>query len=385
MDKKIFVTVLFLFLLHVNTVFSYQQDELSIHGFASTGYLKSNHNNYLVSSKEGSFEFNEFGINFSTSITDNIRTGMQLYSFDLGEIGNNQVKLDWAFLDCQWKETLGIRLGKIKGPIGFYNEVRDYDMLRTSVLMPQCIYNNSWRESLIGIQGASIYGKISLGKVGRLDYNVYGGTNTIESDGGLAKVMVQGEDESFSATMNYLSGGRIIWKTPVEDLSLAGTVLAFDLFFKHSVVLESLIPDGQINIYSMEYTIGNLTAAAEYYVMKLDRTTILASTGEKADASRTYPEGMYGQITYQFSDWIESGTYYSVYYADNHDRSGRSWGNDYEAWQKDWAINISFDILDNWIVKVEVHFMDGVALTYSPSQNDHQEWTLYTIKTTFNF
>ena len=62
-----------------------QLDDLEIHGFASTGYLKSTANNFLVLSEEGSFEFNEAGLNVSTSLTDDIRVGMQLFAKDLGD------------------------------------------------------------------------------------------------------------------------------------------------------------------------------------------------------------------------------------------------------------------------------------------------------------
>ncbi len=55
---------------------------VDIHGFVAQGYLKSDHNNFLADTEDGSFQFNEMGINFSTSMGENLRLGMQLFSRD---------------------------------------------------------------------------------------------------------------------------------------------------------------------------------------------------------------------------------------------------------------------------------------------------------------
>ncbi len=69
-----------LFLSGAGMVYAFDLEELEIHGFASTGYMQSDANNFLVSSEDGSFEFNEAGINIATSLTDDIRTGIQSIS-----------------------------------------------------------------------------------------------------------------------------------------------------------------------------------------------------------------------------------------------------------------------------------------------------------------
>ncbi|MGB5159306.1 hypothetical protein [Desulfobacterium sp. N47] len=70
---------------------------VSIHGFISQGFLTSGEYNYLAhNSKTGSFEYNEMGINFSKQVTDKLRIGAQIFSRDLGDVGNNKVTIDWA-------------------------------------------------------------------------------------------------------------------------------------------------------------------------------------------------------------------------------------------------------------------------------------------------
>ena len=90
---------------------------IDIHGYVSQGYLKSDKNNYLVNSKDGSFEFTELGINFSKEF-EKLRVGLQLLSRDMGEFGNNEIKLDWAMGDYHLRDYLGFRVGKVKIPLG---------------------------------------------------------------------------------------------------------------------------------------------------------------------------------------------------------------------------------------------------------------------------
>jgi len=76
-----------------------ERDRIDVHGFLSQGFLQSDRNNFYAKTKAGTFQFNEFGINFATELTDRLRTGLQLLSRDLGNIGNNKVDIDWAYAE----------------------------------------------------------------------------------------------------------------------------------------------------------------------------------------------------------------------------------------------------------------------------------------------
>ncbi len=75
-------------------------EAITIHGFISQGYIQTNRNNFLAGNTEdGSFEFSEFGINFATDLSDRLHIGLQLFGRDLGNVGNNDITLDWAYAD----------------------------------------------------------------------------------------------------------------------------------------------------------------------------------------------------------------------------------------------------------------------------------------------
>jgi hypothetical protein len=92
------------------------------------------------------------------------------------------VVIDWAFGDYRWKDQLGFRAGKVKLPYGLYNEGRDVDMLRTSIFLPQSIYNERMRDFILAYEGAGAYGSLASG-IGGFDYHVFGGTLNVPDAG----------------------------------------------------------------------------------------------------------------------------------------------------------------------------------------------------------
>jgi hypothetical protein len=95
---------------------------VEIHGFVGQGFIATTANNYLADSKRGSFEFSEVGINFSKQLTDRMRIGVQLFTHDLGPVGNYRTRFDWFYLDYRFWDWLGVRAGRTKLPFGLYNE-----------------------------------------------------------------------------------------------------------------------------------------------------------------------------------------------------------------------------------------------------------------------
>ncbi|RLC03008.1 MAG: hypothetical protein DRI57_29555, partial [Deltaproteobacteria bacterium] len=150
MKKTIFLTV-FISIMLIGNLRAFEIPKIDIHGFVSQGFLKTDQNNYLGDTEDGTFQFNEMGINFSTKLPKRLRIGLQFFSRDLGQEGNNDIVLDWAYADYRWKEWLGFRIGKIKVVYGLYNETRDMDMLRASVMLPQSVYTELWRDRLSSI------------------------------------------------------------------------------------------------------------------------------------------------------------------------------------------------------------------------------------------
>ncbi len=108
MKKNIITMVILLF--GMTSAYALESEKINIHGFIAQGYMQSSDNNFLADTKDGTFEFNETAINFSTRVTPKLHVGIQFFAHDLGDLGNDEIKVDWAFADYRWNSRLGLRV-----------------------------------------------------------------------------------------------------------------------------------------------------------------------------------------------------------------------------------------------------------------------------------
>ncbi len=404
-----------LFVSLITGVLAVEEYDIRVHGYISQGFMISNHNNYLADTKNGTFQFNELGLNFSTGLTEKLQVGIQLAALDLGDLGNDQIGIDWAFADYRWRDWLGIRVGKIKLPSGLYNKTRDVDMLRTPIILPQGIYIETFRDTLVAVKGISGYGGVPLRALGSISYEVLAGTMNIDKDGPTSKgVEARNLFDIEKYEVKKALCWQVLWETPLEGLRLAASRLdiKFKLFAnltkdltipvdfppytitlaKAGASLIGDIPNFHRTIFSLEYTRGNLVLAAEY--CRQDQTRYTRITGLEPVKRMQKFESYYGSSSYRFSDWFETGVYYSVFYKDRDDRDGTGTPYDppFSAYQKDACLTFRFDMNDYWVFKLEGHLMDGTALCFTQDNLDDRgmprftkNWYLLAAKMTFSF
>ena len=376
---------------------AYELGMFEIHGFASLGYLDSSENNLFENSEDGSFEFNEFGLNVTTTFFDEIDVGAQIMSRDYGAVGNNDIIINWALIDYGWQDELGFKIGKIKRSHGLYNDVRDYDFLRTSILLPQSIYDDNKRELIESYTGGALYGVFNLGNGGNLGYDLYYGIEqSIHGDSGHVRSF---NLEYIDSWLEYSLGGRIKWHTPVSGLLLAVSYLQSDFIFDGvsptaPVYIRTELPLIHNTIFSVEYSKGSFTIAAEYEMKSSDfNVEIDMSRLGMPDDREEYDwtqENYYGLLSYRFTEWFTAGVYYSYEFPDLQYRNGdtmeyqRSGG---AARQNDLALTARFDLTDFWLIKLEYHSVDGTSLIVEADNPEGFEtkWDFFALKTTFSF
>lgn len=350
-----------------------------IHAFVSQGYFRSTKNNYLVDdSTHGSFEFTEVGINFTQLLTDELRTGIQLFARQLGKDGDFRARMDWFYLDYRFADWLGLRAGRTKIPFGLYNEVNDIDSARVPILLPQSIYPIVNRNLLLAQTGIELYGYLGMGTAGGLEYRVYGGTLFADQPAlppgwVLNKLQVP-----------YLAGGRVMWETPT-GLRLGGSVqaLRFNINFTPSgpagtPAIEEDLPF-TLWLLSAEYALHDLLLAGEFSHWHAD----VDITGTPKTSITN--ERFYGMASYRASTWFSPGVYYSSLLTDIHKPLTR------DNYQHDFAATLRFDINSYWLVKLEGHYIDGTT-DVLPVLNGGttmgmlaRQWFVFLVKTTAYF
>lgn len=381
------------------------KNTVALHGFLSQGFLATTDYDYLGKTTEGSFQFTEVGVNASYSPFNRTRITAQGFAFDAGQVGNLEPFLDYASIEYTFNDKLGVRAGRVRRPGGLYNHIQDVDLARTSVLLPQGIYDARWRDFSTSIDGGVAFGNISLGKAGSLSYEVFCGLVNLSEEGGVARWILDGQTgvtlDGFTQPLEV--GGQIWWNTPVNGLRV-GAMAAnmFDFGFDLISPVSPMGPFGPVAAYvnstgdvlfqqySIEYLWKSWTFQAEYFTYKFDgqqTTRVLSGTTQimptSVGATGVEPDAWYVSAAYRFNKWLEAGTYYTEYYGNVHNRSGSP-----NSSQKDLALSLRFDAKDWWIIKLEGHYLRGTALLQDSVNNptrDDNGWFMFAAKTTFSF
>jgi len=374
---------------------------VDIHAFVSQGFVQTTHGNNFPTnnSEDGSFNFNEFGINFGKQITSKLHVGMQLFAQDRGYYGNDDITIDYAYGDYRLTDWLGFRAGKIKNPMGLYNETRDNDSLRTNILLPQGIYTDSQRETAIALSGAGIYGTVPLGPAGAVSYQLQVGVLPITSDGGTAQTiatLVPGGSTPTDATSKTAVVSYLEWRPPVDGLRLAVSSLnsSFNVKTSNAAVAASVnIDDFKRYVFSTEYTWRDLVLAAEYmredFTANTTATTlvdmptgypppydILPAGYVQNSADRNKRDSWYVSMAYRLNDFIETGVYYNAFDG-NRDVDNRDY-------QNDTALTLRIDPIKDVVLKFEGHSLRGKGLMIDGPDGKH-DWEMFLAKATYSF
>lgn len=429
MKKYILIHILVVFMMICIPALSFATDigledikksaaeNIEIHGFLSQGYLESDHNNFLAKTEDGTFQFNEFGINFSTRLTDSLEAGIQFFGRDMGTVGNDEVRFDWAFLNYNWKDWAGFKIGKMKMIYGLYNEVREIDMLRPQTLLPQSVYVEVYRDSMAAITGADIYGHIPTKLFGSFLYEFQVGVLPFSVDDGVSQ-LIESTNYAWKLKLTevdseYAWSYGITWEPPVDGLKFRYSGFEVNGLYAEGDVSATLPADinndGTISpgegvpvssfdleynlvrfdVASAEYSIGDFVLAAEY--MNMDLVAYYQLGPVKVRRNTPYM-GWYVSGAYRLNELFTMGLSYSEFYPNANDKDGNTQvaagRNDFQGWQKTYTVSTKFDVNQNWMFKLEASYNDGFGTIqpfYNSPENIEPYWWLFAAKATVSF
>lgn len=387
--------------------------EVQVGGFFSNGYIESSQYNYLADSHGGSFDFVEAGLNLSWTPRDRTTINAQLFAFELGPYGNFEPLIDYLFVDYNFSRELGVRAGRIKRELGIYYHIQDIDMSRTSILLPMGIYDQRFRDMSAALDGVSVYGNVDLWHSAYMDYTVYAGRTSMKDDGGIAgfalttisRTATNPLLEHIASDRNY--GGQL-WISPgIEGLRIgAGSTLFVDIDLTVSGVfpLASPIPmlanlpfrtalrelDYRITHLSFDYFLNNWNFVGEIVTIESEHSQITESGGLAMPSERktNTSDGWYVSAARRFGP-LEAAFAYTEYHDGRTPGNGKVAGLLGTTYNKDSQFSLSYELTDNWILKTEIHSIEGTnrlfnELNQNPELNE-EAWTLFAAKSTFFF
>ncbi len=368
-------------------------DRVQLHGFLTQGYLESNGNNFLGTTEDGTFRLTEIGLNINAHLTDKFRLGGQALYCHLPANSKGKIRADWLVAEYHFTDPFGVRLGKIKMPMGLYNMERDSDFLRPLIFLPQSIYDETRRDSWQAHWGGEIYGNLLLNTWGDVDYQLFGGRIQYDDDSlaTLAATEIVSRynknnalrlsTDDLNRENNYVYGAALFFNSSIPGLRGALTFLSLED--------ESWLYDKQVNnlrvkskiVASLEYSWQQFSLAAEYSETdrKQEQLNVVTLNGPS--------QAWYLLLSYSPIEALTFSLLYDEYYRLKNNRHEPAGPRNLYPWRKDLAASLRYDINEHWTFKAEWHTIDGAAfyMGFFNPQGTERYWQYGALKLSFNF
>lgn len=325
-----------------------------------------------TSSSNGSPAWDEAVINITAQPSPKLRIGVQGRYFLLGNIGN-AITLDWASADYKVNEKFGVRFGKVKTPVGLFNEIQDIDPGYQWALLPQGPYPIESRNSILAHYGGVVYGTLTPGSgLGKFEYRVFGGERVLSGGDGYFIGLVESGLNLPNGISGVTLGGALHWKTPIPGLMIGASAAHDEKWTAQANSSYMGIPlTGTFGLnpltqpyYFGRYEKGKATLAGEYTRLVAYVPILLSSslTGPIDQLDTADERSWYGMFSWRVSDKFVAGLYDSQY-IDHQNSLG------HYRYSKDWVLNARYDFNPFLYAKAEQHFIQGDALNLDAAMN----------------
>lgn len=371
-------------------------ESVQIHGFATQGYTLTSRNNFFGSSRgSGSLKFRELGINGSVRASARLHLAAQAMSRRAGGTDDGHLRLDYGLVDYRFISDVaanwGLRVGRVKNPIGFYNDTRDVAFTRPSVILPQSLYFDRVRDIQLSSDGAQLYGE-GMALAGDFNLQIqFGQPRAGESN---TEIALLGGDRvgSLEAKPSWL--GRISYDFLRGRLRFAYS--EYRLLLDYSAAAVDPNGPGAIKfrprIFSAQYNQESWSLTAEYARRRFDFETLT----KYVPFTDVTGESYYAQASYRLTPKWEVLARYDVLYQNKEDRTGetfeaitRGTRPAHSQFAKNQTITVSWTPSDAWMIRAEHHWIDGTAWLPIQDNSDSaaiaRKWTLFTLLASVRF
>jgi len=378
--------------------YSTSQD-FQLHGFVAQGLIDVDGSDFVNDDGELSAELTEIGLNASYQLTSKFRLAGQVVYLDGGNRYAQGARVDYALIDWSALTTenwqVNIYLGRFKNNHWLYSSSRDIPFARPSIILPQSVYFDGFRDIAVGSDGIASKVSYSSDSYGNFDWQFSYGSSPLsdEQTTNVLSELAQGttEQDYDTQTSLYWQPAFSSWRfglslldaTFTYDSAGQGINDAFaDSDFSFQFYTLNALYEGEKWEFSGEVYQQRFTIDGFYY------------PGFELD---NIGQGYYLQSRYKLSDKITLLARYEDFYLNKDDKDGKKQEQNtgglvpyYFGFHKDITLGLNYDITSNFSARMEYHWVRGAGrltpvVVPNTQINDSEDWQMWAVQLMYWF
>ncbi len=381
--------------------------DLHISGFLNQAFISTTDNNFFGKSDDAvSTDYREAGVFFNKNITPKLQATAQLLARQAGELDDGHLRIDQLMMVYRFQDdfdlTQGIWFGRLKAHYGLYNTTRDVPFTRPGILMPQSIYFDRARNSLL-LEDTLGYYQERRNEYGswRLDFGL---VKSVPNDKELEDFF--SSNSSLNGKPGYGEGFQFTWHSPLEQYYI-GFAMANPEYKFEANNADYFNPDGSINLINADgkAVFRNASGFIQYFssdwvfTFELSRNDVIFSLKNSTPNMHVKSLSYYEQIEYHFSASIDFIVRYDNFFTNKDDKYGKAYEQTlvaqltgrpgYSQYAQDAMLGVGWHPANDWLIRAELHNVEGTGwLSYRENPNQRalaKYWNLAALQVSYRF
>lgn len=375
-----------------NSVFA---ESLNLNGFVAQGLIQANDSNFVTDDGKVSLKLTEIGVNSSFRINPTFRVAAQAVYLDGGNRYPDGFRIDYLFLEWQMINNsnwhVKTQLGRNKNYHWLYSSTRDVPHTRPSVLLPQSLYFDTFRDVALGVDGIALIAQ-THNQFGEWDVNFSYGNSII------SKEQTQNLlGSSATGKLNHDSDKQfsLYWRPKLTNFQFGVSLLDADFSYDRgdNDTFMSGEETSQRFMFNLLYQGQNWEFASEIMRERVIAENLLFP-GFYSDVTA---EGGYFQARYFLSNQVTLLARLDMYDRNRKDRDGKSLESvsqglvpGYFGLMDQVTAGVTWKFAKNIQVQAEYHKVKGtgrLAPVFTPNTllNDSKYWDMWAVQLMYWF
>lgn len=369
--------------------------EIKVNGFIAQGVIQADGSNFVEDNGDISFKLTEVGVNSSYRFNSIFRVAGQAVYLDGGNRYQQGARIDYLFLESQLYDSdqwsVKAQLGRNKNYHWLYSATRDVPHTRPSIILPQSLYFDVFRDVALGVDGLALVtqGNNSLGE---WDINFSLGTSPISSEqrtnllGSTAKGKLKHDsDKQFS----------VYWRPNLSGFQYGVSVIDAD--FRYIQGENDAFVNGKETSQRLMFNVMYQGSKHEVALEVMRERTIAEDVLFPGYYSDTFAEGGYVQWRYFSQQNLTWMARLDLYDRDREDRNGSlisilSQGvvPSYFGYMDQATLGLTWEFSKNIQIQAEIHRVKGAARLapiFTPDivLNRNEYWNIWAVQLMYWF